>query len=99
MPFLDARAIGFLADRRAGAPAVLVRFGGRLEPLHAFWSRACLPVLDRMLREGEPSLRDVAAAVGARVVEEEAWRAVDPTGRAFENVNTPADAARLGVEA
>jgi acetylornithine deacetylase/succinyl-diaminopimelate desuccinylase-like protein/molybdopterin-guanine dinucleotide biosynthesis protein A len=99
MPFLDAGAIAFLAARRAGAPAVLVRFAGRLEPLHAFWSRACLPVLDRMLREGEPSLRELAAAVGARIVEEDAWRAVDPAGRAFENVNTPADAARLGIEA
>jgi acetylornithine deacetylase/succinyl-diaminopimelate desuccinylase-like protein/molybdopterin-guanine dinucleotide biosynthesis protein A len=98
MPFLDARAIAFLAGRRAGAQAVLVRFGGRLEPLHAFWSRACLPVLDRMLREGEPSLRELAAAVGARIVEEEEWRAVDPAGRAFENANTPADAARLGLE-
>ncbi len=98
MPFLDARAIAFLAARRAGARAVLVRFRGRLEPLHAFWSRGCLPVLDRMLREGEPSLRELAAAVGARIVEEEEWRAVDPDGRAFENVNTPEDATRLGLE-
>jgi acetylornithine deacetylase/succinyl-diaminopimelate desuccinylase-like protein len=99
MPFLDARAIAFLAERREGAKAVLVRFGGRLEPLHAFWSRACLPALERMLREGEPSLRDLARAVEARVVEEEAWREVDPAGRSFANVNTPADAARLGVAA
>jgi acetylornithine deacetylase/succinyl-diaminopimelate desuccinylase-like protein/molybdopterin-guanine dinucleotide biosynthesis protein A len=98
MPFLDERAIAFLAARRGGAPAVLVRFAGRLEPLHAFWSRACLPTLERLLREGEPSLRELAAAVGARVVEEEEWRKIDPAGRAFENANTPEDAARLGLE-
>lgn len=99
MPFLDARAIRFLAGRRAGADAVLVRFAGRLEPLHAFWSRACLPALERLLAEGEPSLRDLAAAVDARVVAEDEWRGVDPQGRSFENANTPADAARLGLEA
>jgi acetylornithine deacetylase/succinyl-diaminopimelate desuccinylase-like protein/molybdopterin-guanine dinucleotide biosynthesis protein A len=98
MPFLDERAIAFLAARRGGAPAVVVRFAGRLEPLHAFWSRACLPTLERLLREGEPSLRELAAAVGARVVEEEEWREIDPAGRAFENANTPEDAARLGLE-
>jgi molybdenum cofactor guanylyltransferase len=97
MPFLSADAIRWLWARRGDAPAVLVRFGGRLEPLHAFWSRACLPVLDRLLRAGDPSLREVAGAVGARVVEEAAWREIDPAGRAFENANTPEDAARLGL--
>ncbi|HET7826764.1 MAG TPA: dipeptidase, partial [Anaeromyxobacter sp.] len=99
MPGLDARAIAFLAERRDGADAVVVRFRGRLEPLHAFWSRRCLPALERLLRDGEPSLRDLAAAVDARVVDEGEWRAVDPDGRAFDNVNTPDDARRLGLEA
>jgi acetylornithine deacetylase/succinyl-diaminopimelate desuccinylase-like protein/molybdopterin-guanine dinucleotide biosynthesis protein A len=98
MPFLDARAIAFLAERRTGAAAVLVRFAERLEPLHAFWSRRCLPELERLLRAGEPSLREVAEAVGARIVDDVEWRLVDPEGRSFENANTPEDARRLGLE-
>jgi len=98
MPFLDEGAISFLAARRDGADAVLVRAGGRLEPLHAFWSRACLPALEELLARGEPSVRDLAAAVRARIVEEAEWRLVDPTGRSLENANTPEDAARLGLE-
>jgi molybdopterin-guanine dinucleotide biosynthesis protein A len=97
MPFLEAGPIAFLAERRAGARAVLVRAAGRLEPLHAFWSRTCLPALERLLAEGEPSLRDLARAVDARIVEEEEWRLADPAGRALENANTPEDAARLGL--
>ena len=99
MPFLDERAIAFLAARRSGADAVLVRAGGRLEPLHAFWSRACLAPLETLLAGGEPSLRHLAAAVRAEIVEEAEWRLVDPTGRSLENANTPEDAARLGLEA
>jgi molybdopterin-guanine dinucleotide biosynthesis protein A len=98
MPFLDERAIAFLAARRAGADVVVVRARGRLEPLHGFWSRACLPPLERLLREGNPSLRDVAAEVRTRVVEEAEWRTVDPALRSLENANTPEDAARLGLE-
>jgi acetylornithine deacetylase/succinyl-diaminopimelate desuccinylase-like protein/molybdopterin-guanine dinucleotide biosynthesis protein A len=98
MPFLDADAIAFLAARREGADAVLVRFRGHVEPLHAFWSRGCLPVLERLLAEGEPSFRDLAGAVRTRIVEEEEWRAVDPAGRAFANANTPDDARRLGLD-
>jgi molybdenum cofactor guanylyltransferase len=98
MPFLDAGPIAFLAARRPGADAVIVRTGGRLEPLHAFWSRACLPALERLLAAGDPSLRDLARAVNARIVEEEEWRLADPGGRALENANTPEDAARLGLD-
>ncbi|HZZ85469.1 MAG TPA: molybdenum cofactor guanylyltransferase [Anaeromyxobacteraceae bacterium] len=98
MPFLSAEGIRLLAARRQGARAVLVRWEGRLEPLHAFWSKACLPLFEDRLRAGDPSLQELALAAGAAVVEAEEWRAVDPGGRAFENANTPADLARLGLE-
>lgn len=98
MPFLDEGAIAWLAARRDGVDAVLVRANGRLEPLHAFWSRACLAPLTRLLAAGEPSLRELAAAVRTRIVEEDAWRAVDPGLRSLENANTPEDARRLGLE-
>ncbi len=98
MPFLEPDAIALLAARRDGADAVMPRFRGHVEPLHAFWSRSCLPVLGRLLAEGEPSFRDLAAAVRTRLVEEDAWRAVDPEGRAFANANTPEDARRLGLD-
>lgn len=97
MPFVSEAGVALLSARRAGALAVVPRWGGRFEPLHALWSRECLPALERALREGEPSLQALVRLVGARVVEEDEWRAVDPAGRAFENVNTPEDAARLGL--
>lgn len=98
MPFLSREGILLLAARRAGVDAVIVEWGGRLEPLHALWSRACLPLLGRLLAEGDPSLQRIGRTVRAAIVPESAWRAVDPDGRAFENANTPEDAARLGLE-
>lgn len=97
MPFVSADGIALLGARRAGARAVLVRFAGRLEPLHALWSRECLPVFEARLRAGDASLRELADAVGAAIVEEREWRAVDPAGRAFANANTPDDLVRLGL--
>jgi molybdopterin-guanine dinucleotide biosynthesis protein A len=99
MPFVSEAGVALLAARREGVLAVIPRFGGRLEPLHALWSRACLPALEEALAKGDPSFRLLAERIPARVVEEEDWRAVDPSGRAFENVNTPEDAARLGLTA
>ena len=101
MPFLAEAPIRLLAAQRAGVSAVLVRAGGRLEPLHALWSRACLAPLAGLLADAgaRPSLRALAAAVPARIVEEAAFRAADPEGRALSNVNTPEEAARLGLTA
>jgi molybdenum cofactor guanylyltransferase len=97
MPFLSAEAIRFLWDRRGQASSVAVAWERGLEGLHAFWARSALPTVERMLRDGDPSLRDLAAAVGARVVGVAEWRQVDPRGRSFENANTPDDLRRLGL--
>jgi molybdopterin-guanine dinucleotide biosynthesis protein A len=98
MPFLSEGPIRHLAARRDGATAVVVAWERGLEGLHAFWSRETLPAVERMLREGNPSLRAIAAGVGARVVPATEWREVDPDGRGLENVNTPDDVLRLGLE-
>jgi molybdopterin-guanine dinucleotide biosynthesis protein A len=99
MPFLAEAPIRLLAAEREGVAAVLVRAGGRLEPLHALWSRACLAPLERLLAGGapRPSLHALASAVPARVVDEAIFRTADPAGRVLTNVNTPEDAARLGL--
>lgn len=97
MPFVSEAGIALLAARRAGADAVVVASGAGLEPLHALWSARCLAPLERLLRAGDPSFRDLAAAVRARVIAEAEWRAIDPGKHAFENVNTPDDVARLGL--
>ena len=97
MPFLSGEGIALLAARRAGAVAVVPRWNGRLEPLHALWSRQALPVLEQALAEEDLSLRRLAELVGAVIVEPAAWCAIDPGGRAFLNANTPEEAARLGL--
>ncbi|MEY2669118.1 MAG: hypothetical protein RJA59_1756 [Pseudomonadota bacterium] len=97
MPFLAEEPIRRLAARRGAEGAVVVAWERGLEGLHAFWSREALPTVERMLAAGDPSLREIAAAVGARVVPEREWRLVDPEGRSFENANTPDDLRRLGL--
>lgn len=98
MPFLDEAAIVHLAAQRVeGCGAVAPTWSGTAQPLHAFWSRAALPTIDRMLREGDPSLQALLAAVGARLVPEAEWARIDPHGRSLENANTPEDLERLGL--
>ena len=70
------------------APAVAPIADGRLQPLAAAWRRRLLPeVLDRIAK-GALSLRKLLEDAGAEVLAEQEWRALDPSGNSFANLNT-----------
>jgi len=81
-----------LATRSA---ALVPASGGLLQPLAAVWTRAALPELERRMGKGEFSLQELARAVGAEVLPEEEWKAFDPSGNSFLNVNTLEEYVRL----
>jgi molybdopterin-guanine dinucleotide biosynthesis protein A len=79
MPLLDAEEIVAIVDADpGGAPAVLPRVDGRLQPLCALYSAAPLPA---------PALTAVVEALAPQVLERE-------RGEAYLNVNIPADLGR-----
>lgn len=94
MPFLDAAVWRLLLAARDGADAVVPRIGGEYETLHAIYTKACLPEMARALAENRLRVIAFFDALRVRAVEEDALRAVDPTLRAFTNVNTPEELAR-----
>jgi len=70
------------------APALLPRADGRLQPLAGVWRRAALPTARQRIAEGELSLHGLAEEIRPEIFDEVEWRALDPSGRAFENINT-----------
>ena len=90
LPVSVARALA-AASLGSEAPAVLPEVGGALEPLAGVWRRAALPAAARRAREGNRSLRGLAEEIGAERFSESSWRALDPSGNAFTNLNTVQD--------
>jgi molybdopterin-guanine dinucleotide biosynthesis protein A len=90
LPVLAEGVARLMAERSLAseAPAVIARAAGVLQPLAAVWRRAVLPVARELVNRGELSLHGLARAVGAEVTAEEEWRAADPSGNSFANVNT-----------
>jgi molybdopterin-guanine dinucleotide biosynthesis protein A len=90
LPALTPAVARRIAERSLSteALAVVPRADGRLQPLAAVWRRAALPEVERRVARGQRSLRDLAAAVGAEILEEAEWRDADPSGSAFANLNT-----------
>ncbi|MCS6882742.1 MAG: molybdenum cofactor guanylyltransferase [Oscillochloridaceae bacterium] len=72
-----------------------------LEPLHAVYSRACLPAIRHALEAGERHMTAFFPHVRVRVLEREEYAAYDPDGLALFSLNTPEqlDQARQRIAA
>ena len=93
-PGLRVELLAHLAGLAARGEAVACRRGPRLEPLVAVYRRAPALALARArLAEeaGNHSLTGLLAGLRTLVVEEPRWRALDPDGRSFVDLDDSAD--------
>lgn len=96
MPFLNADLVRELLARRAGADVVIPRSDRGLEPLHAVYSRACLPAIEASAKSGDWKATAFHSGLRVEVVSapDAVW-AVE--GRSpFLNANTPEEWRRAG---
>jgi molybdenum cofactor guanylyltransferase len=98
MPFLSADVWRLLLGHAGEADVVIPRIGGEYETLHALYTKTCVPQMARAIAENRLRVISFFDQVRVLAVEEPELRAVDPTLRAFTNVNTPEElASALGV--
>ena len=91
MPFLNALLLGYMLPLANGYDVVVPRVGGFLEPLHAIYSKACLPAMARLLEQDRHKITAFFHQVRVRYVEEGEIDRFDPHHLSFVNVNTPED--------
>jgi molybdopterin-guanine dinucleotide biosynthesis protein A len=97
LPVATEEVIRAVAGRSLAsrAAAVVPRADGLLQPLCAVWRRSVLPVVLARIERRELSLHGLAEEVGAEILPEEVWRALDPSGNSFANVNTIGEYAAI----
>ena len=96
MPGLDTGVIRFLLARIGTADAVVPRWEGDVEPLHAIYAARCAPRIEAALRAGRHAVRDFLAAVEVDYVNEADLGAVRGAATSLLNVNTPEELAAVG---
>ena len=94
MPFVNADLVGHMVGLRAGQDAVAPMIGGRAEPTHALYSKACLPHMERRLQAGDLKITRFYDDIRVRYVEEDEVDRFDPERMSFFNINTAADLSR-----
>ncbi len=93
MPYLKKDIIIRLCQMNSLADIVVVRLLQGIQPLHARYSKRCLPVLDEMMHSGKLSIQGILqdSRLTSLIVDETDVIDLDPQLKTFMNVNTPSD--------
>lgn len=101
MPFLNTRLLGYMVKLSRDFDAVVPELGeGKLEPLHAIYSKNCLSGMKLQLEAGKPEAYSFFNMVRVRYVDRAERQRFDPELLSFFNVNCQSDleqAAALAV--
>lgn len=99
MPFLSADIIRFLAnftgcnsDRQSSKESespVVVPDVDRLHPLHAFYPKGCLPLIEKKLKANRLKLLELYGEYPVLTIRKEEFQVFPQIERYFYNVNTP----------
>lgn len=93
MPFFHEESVRYFVSLKGNADIVMAQLDNRWHPLHALYGRRCLPVMESMIAARDLRIHRLLqdTTIKSRIVTAEDLKTVDPEGRAFLNVNTPAD--------
>jgi molybdopterin-guanine dinucleotide biosynthesis protein A len=96
MPWINPAAIRLVLDQAASGDIVIPNVEGKLQSMHAVYSKACLPFLRTLVEAGTLKVQDLCNCPELRVhrIPQSAFTAVDPELRSFFNINTPDDLAQ-----
>jgi molybdopterin-guanine dinucleotide biosynthesis protein A len=94
MPFLSESLIRHMVDVRDDFDVVVPRMDWMLEPLHALYSKKCLPIIQEAIGQNEHQILKCFAKLRVRYVDEEELRLWNPDLKSFFNINKPQDLPR-----
>ncbi len=90
MPFINADLLRLMLAQRDDAVDIIApRVNGYPQALHAIYRKTCLAPIRQQLEAKQLKIIRFYSRVRPRYLDEDAYRALDPQGRAFANLNTP----------
>lgn len=95
MPFLREDLLRYLVTLRGDFDAVVPRVDWMVEPLHALYTKKCLPSLRKFIRSEELQILKFFKNIRVRYMEEAEIRKIDPDLKSFFNINRPEDLERI----
>ena len=97
MPFLNIGLIKYMIDGVYGFAAVAPKIGWMIQPLHAIYSKSCIPSIEALIRGDQLQIIKLFNLVNTRYVTEKEIARFDPDHLSFLNINTESDLLKAEV--
>ena len=97
MPFLNIGLIKYMIDGACGFAAVAPKIGWMIQPLHAIYSKSCVPSIETLIREDQLQIIKLFNLVNTRYVTQREIDQFDPGHLSFLNINTEGDLLKAEV--
>jgi molybdenum cofactor guanylyltransferase len=98
LPYPSPEVLRYLCSLREGFDAVVASTKYGFEPLFALYAKSCLAPIKALLESGECCAYAYYPQIRVRYVPPEELAPFDRDGKAFLNLNTPEEFAKLGEE-
>lgn len=95
MPFLNRDFIQYLVDQTGRHDVIVPELSEGYQPLHAIYSRNCLPSIKRLLLMDKLKITGFYRDMRVLAIGTEQIQPFNPDGRLFHNLNTPEDFAQV----
>jgi molybdenum cofactor guanylyltransferase len=95
MPFLREDLLRYMVTLAGDFDAVVPRVDWMVEPLHALYTKKCLPSMRKFIRSQELQILKFFQEIRVRYMEEAEIRKIDPDLKSFFNINRPEDLERI----
>jgi len=88
MPFINKSLVQYLVKNMEDYDVIVPLTKDGLQPLHAIYSKHCLPTIKETIEKGKYKIIDFYSLVKVKVIKEEDFGFLDPLRESFINVNT-----------
>jgi len=91
MPFINQRLVEYMGIVKEDYDIVVPRYKGKVEPLHAVYSKNCIPMIVELLEKNNLAVTELLFKVNTRYLTEDEIDKYDTDHLSFFNINTTDD--------
>jgi len=95
MPLINRQLVHYMVDIKGNHAAVVPSLANNIEPLHAIYTQSCLGPIRNLIDSKRYQVRLFYDQVPVRYVKEDEIRRFSSPSRAFLNINTPDEFAKI----
>jgi len=95
MPLMSGRFLEYIKNWEQNFDVLLPKYNGYIEPLAGIYSKNCLPIIEKNLRDNKLSIRDFLKEVKMQLIDESLINRNFPNKNIFYNINYQKDLEAL----